>query len=279
MKQPDPPQPGSAGPAEGGASGRCEHPAAPAALELVDVSVLRQRRGEEPRKVIDGLHLRVEVGQRVALVGPNGAGKTSLLLALVGAAPFRGTIAVGGVRLERSSLAQVRQTTGYVFADPADQLFLPTAGEEVAFGPRQRGLVEPALSQRVEQALAAVGLEGYQGRLCAELSLGEQRRLAVATILSTRPALLLLDEPTASLDPRARRKMLESIVSLGAAVLLATHDLDAALDLGARVVALGEGRVVGDGPAERVLADEAVMQRAGLEVPYRLRAAWPVGQP
>lgn len=227
--------------------------------------------GDERQRVIDDLSLDIAAGERVAVAGPNGAGKTSLLLAMVGALPFSGTIAVGGRALDPKSLEAVRREVGYVFADPSDQLFLPTVSEEVGFGPRQRGIAGEALAARVAAALDAVGLGGFEQRSPLALSLGEQRRLAAATVLSSEPAALLFDEPTASLDPRARRAMLDTLGALDATLLLATHDLDAVLDLDARVVLLETGRLIAEGPAGELLRDEALLERAGMALPLSVQ--------
>lgn len=233
----------------------------------------REDAARAHRLAVESFSLDVGAGECVAVVGPNGAGKTSLLLALVGAAPFEGKIAIGSRLLESKSLEELRRTTGFVFAEPTDQLFSTTVREEVAFGPRLRGASPDEVAERVVQALSAVGLSGFEERAPRSLSLGEQRRLAVATILSYDASLVLLDEPTASLDPRARTAMLETIRHLTATVLIATHDLDAAIELGARVVLLSSGKLVADGPAERLLTDEALLGKAGLGLPIGVAAA------
>jgi cobalt/nickel transport system ATP-binding protein len=233
-----------------------------ASLELDGVRVARGKT-----VAIDRLTLAVAPGERIFLLGPNGAGKTSLLLALVGAASFEGAIRVGGVALGPSTLAQVRREIAFVFADPTDQFFLDDVEEEVAFGPRERGLEPGEVQRRVERALGAVGLDGRTGRSPLELSLGEQRRLAVATALAIEPRLLLFDEPTASLDPRARAAVIQVIRELGSTLVVATHDLDAALAIGGRAVLLDAGRVVRDGPTDEVLLDETGLRAAGLELP------------
>jgi cobalt/nickel transport system ATP-binding protein len=244
------------------------------AVSLESVSVWRGR-GRALRQVVARLSLQIEAGQRVALIGPNGAGKTSLLLALVGAVPIEGRIVVGECVLDASTLTAIRQNVGFVFSDPQDQLFLPSVREEVAFGPLQRGLSEHEITRRTNDVLALVSLLGAEERRPSELSLGEQRRLAIASVLACQPKIVLLDEPTASLDPRARRKMLEIIANLDATVICATHDLDAALALNARVIILAGGDVLGDGPAGTLLADHALLDRAGLELPLSLSAATP----
>jgi cobalt/nickel transport system ATP-binding protein len=223
--------------------------------------------------VLDAVSFEVASGEHVALAGPNGAGKTTLLWALVGAAPCEGLVEIAGHRAGPRSLEDLRRDVGFVFADPGDQLFLPTVLEEVAFGPEQRGWSEDVVRRRVEVALALVGLTGFEVRASGELSLGEQRRLAVATVLSTQPRALLLDEPTASLDPRARREMLSAVRATSATVIFATHDLEAVLELRARVLVLSGGRLVADGPSQEILGDAATMDAAGLEVPLSLRLA------
>jgi len=238
-------------------------------IELTDVVVWRDNR-QGRRRVVEHVTLRIAAGERVALAGPNGAGKTSLLLALVGALPFEGRIVVGEHTLDRASLAAVRRSVGFVFADPGDQLFCASVEEEVAFGPRQQGLTPSQIAARVESALQAVALADLKSRVPSELSLGEQRRLAFATALACEPAAILLDEPTAGLDPRARQALLDLIASSNLTLILATHDLDAALDLDARAVLLAQGQIVADGPAERLLRDEALLDSAGLALPLSL---------
>jgi cobalt/nickel transport system ATP-binding protein len=247
--------------------------------ESVSIEGLKVWRDSEPggpRLVIDGLSLQIAAGERVAIVGPNGAGKSSLLLALVGAVPFEGRVTFGDLELDRRTLAAVRQKVGFVFADPSDQFFLPTVAEELRFGPLQRRLPQSEIEARVEQALREVGLEGFAARTSSSLSLGEQRRLALATVLTIRPAVVLSDEPTSSLDPVARRQMLETLAGIGSTVVFATHDLDAALELDARVVVLSRGQLVGEGRAGEILRDENLLTGAGLALPIRiasLRAA------
>jgi energy-coupling factor transporter ATP-binding protein EcfA2 len=231
-------------------------------LERVDVWH-EDVRGQ-PVKIVHELTLSIAPRERIALVGTNGAGKTSLLLALVGALPFAGRAVIAGEPLDRRSLESLRRRMGFVFSDPRDQLFCTSVFDEVAYGPRLRNVGQAELEQRVTGALSAVGLLGLEHRDPAALSLGEQRRLAIATILSYEAALVLVDEPTASLDPRARQAVLEALAALDATVIFATHDLDAARELKARAVVLAAGRLLADGPAERVFADPELMQKAAL---------------
>lgn len=237
------------------------------AVHIEALEVWRESAASEPRRVLEGFSLEIAPRERVALVGPNGAGKTSLLLALVGAAPFQGRIALGERTLERATLAELRREVGFVFAEPGDQLFLPTVGEEVAFGPRVRGVPEAELDERVRAALTRVGLEGFEARAPGELSLGEQRRLAFATVLSYAPGLVLADEPTASLDPLARRELLRTLARVDATLVFATHDLEGARAVGARIVLMRGGQLIATGPADELMADRTLLVRAGLEAP------------
>jgi cobalt/nickel transport system ATP-binding protein len=223
------------------------------------------------RRVIHDLSLAFKSGERVAIVGANGAGKSSLLLALVGALPFEGDVRIGNLQLKKSTLEEVRQHVGFVFAEPADQLFLATVRDEVELGPRLRRKSGEEIRTRADAALAAVKLTGFEERAPTSLSLGEQRRLALATVLSIDAGALLLDEPTASLDGRARREVLHAMRSLSGTTLFATHDLDAALELDARAVLLSEGKLVATGPARELLVDRDVLDRAGLELPLSIR--------
>ncbi len=239
----------------------------------VSISELRVFREDvlsgERRRVLDDVSFSIEPGERLALVGPNGAGKSSLLLALVGALPIEGVIRISGDEVSKKNLVTLRRRIGFVFAEPADQLFSSSALDEVAFGPLQRGMPEGDAEQRARAALAEVGLEAFAGRAPGSLSLGEQRRLAIATALASEPELLLLDEPTASLDGRARRAVLEAIRRCQATLVIATHDLEAAEELDARVALFNEGRLIATAPVREALRDTRLLDRAGLDPPPR----------
>lgn len=239
----------------------------PGAIALHDVTVFRTGDDGTRRPVIEQLSMRIEPGARWMLAGPNGAGKTSLLLALVGALPFVGRIEVADLVLDDRSLADVRRRIGFVFANPDEQLFCDTVSDEVGFGPEQRGLADDQVHARVESSLERVHLRGYEPRNPHQLSLGEQRRVAAAAALATHPQIMLFDEPTASLDPVARAVLLEALQSTGATLLLASHDLAAAVELDAEVALLNRGQLVSIGPAREVTADESLMVRAGLRRP------------
>ena len=220
--------------------------------------------------------LSVPPGESVGLIGPNGAGKSTLLLHLNGSlGQGEGErVRVFGLPVSRPNLRQVRRRVGLVFQDPEDQLFSPTVFEDVAFGPLNLGFTGAELVQRVRRALAAVEIpRELEGRLAHHLSYGEKRRIAIATVLAMDAEILALDEPTGNLDPAGRRGLIALLAGLPLTKLIATHDLEMALEVCRRVVLLDRGRVAADGPAREVLADEALMREHRLEVPLSLRLA------
>jgi cobalt/nickel transport system ATP-binding protein len=225
------------------------------------------------RRALDGVSFTLAEGECVALVGPNGAGKTTLFLRLCGVLPGRpGEAAVAG--LDPADPAQRKTLPGAVgvlFQNPDDQLFSPTVRDDVAFGPLNLGLPGPDAAARVAEGLARVGLAGYEERVPFQLSGGEKRRAALATLLSMHPAVFLLDEPTASLDPRGRREVIELVNRLPGTKLIATHDLEFVLDCCPRVLVLDGGRLCADGRATDLLSDETLLATHGLEMPRRLR--------
>lgn len=224
------------------------------------------------RRVIDDLSLVIEQGESVGLIGANGAGKSTLLQLLVGLLmPQQGQIVVGHTPLSAKTLPWIRERIGLVFQDPDDQLFLPTVGEDVAFGPRNRGLDEASVSGLVDQALATVGLSALKNRPPYQLSGGEKKAASLATVLALEPDVLVLDEPTASLDPRARRQVIELLRQFDHTRLITSHDLDLILDVCKRTIVLVDGRIVADGPSAKILADEQLLLSAGLELPLRFQ--------
>lgn len=214
---------------------------------------------------VSELTLSVQPGERVALIGANGAGKTSLLLALVGVLPCTGGVEADGLALSKRTLPALRDRLGLVFQNPDDQLFMPTIFEDVAFGLQGRGLPPEEIAGRVRAQLAALGAAHLETRSPRRLSGGEKRMAALAAVLAMEPRYLLLDEPTAFLDPRARRALIRALRALPHAMLIATHDLAFAAETCARCVLLREGRVFADGPARKLLYDAALMDACGVE--------------
>lgn len=199
-------------------------------------------------EALRGISFAVERGTKVALLGPNGAGKSTLLLHTNGLLlASAGEVLVAGLPVESKSLAQVRRRVGMVFQNPDDQLFMPTVEEDVAFGPMNMGLPPDEVESRVAAAMRAVGAEGLRKRSPMQLSGGQKRAVALATVLSMQPDILVLDEPTSNLDGRTRRSLIDTMASLPATCLIATHDLGMARALCDRAIVLDEGRIVADG--------------------------------
>jgi cobalt/nickel transport system ATP-binding protein len=216
---------------------------------------------------------RVTHGESVGIVGANGAGKSTLLLHVAGVLmPTAGTLRVGNYLLTERVLRQVRRTVGMVFQDPDDQLFMPTVRDDVAFGPLNMGLAPPEIEDRVRSALETVGAAHLVDRPPYRLSGGEKRAVAIATVLSMSPDMLVMDEPTAGLDPVARRGLLQLLATFTHTKLIAGHDLDMILELCARTIVLHEGRVTADGPTRDILRDDELLSANRLERPLRLQA-------
>jgi cobalt/nickel transport system ATP-binding protein len=220
------------------------------------------------RQALRAVSLDVRPGEKVALVGPNGAGKSTLLLHLNGILQGDGAVRVLGREVAEPHLARLRAQVGLVFQDPDDQLFSPTVFEDVAFGPLYAGLPEQEIRRRVGWALAQVGAEAYAERVSHHLSLGEKKRIAIASVLAMEPEILVLDEPTAGLDPRTRRRLIELLQALPQTMLVATHDINMVAEILPRTIILDEGSKVADGPTDELLRDGALMRAHGLEVPH-----------
>ncbi|WP_035743062.1 energy-coupling factor ABC transporter ATP-binding protein [Parafrankia elaeagni] len=221
------------------------------------------------RQVLFGVDLAITRGERVAVLGPNGAGKTTLMLHLNGILTAgAGSVRIEGMPVAGPQMREIRRRVGLVFQDPDDQLFMPTVGQDVAFGPANLGLRGPELADRVADALSAVGLAGHADRPPHHLSLGERRRAAVATVLAMRPDVLVLDEPSANLDPAGRRELAEVLGGLDLTLIMVTHDLPYALQLCARSVILDQGVIAADGSTASLLGDEELMAAHRLELPF-----------
>jgi energy-coupling factor transporter ATP-binding protein EcfA2 len=228
------------------------------AIEAADL-VFRYHDGTE---ALRGLSLRVEPGESVCLAGPNGAGKSTLLLCLAGLVRGGGSVRVGGAEVSGSDGGA---RLGLVFQDPDDQLFCPTVGEDVAFGPRNGRLPEEEVARRVAESLAAVNLAGFEARSAHHLSGGEKKRAAIAAVLACRPEILALDEPWANLDARAARAVTGIIRAFAGTRIVASQDLHHAAAVCERLVILDGGKVVADGPMRELLADAALLDAHGLE--------------
>jgi cobalt/nickel transport system ATP-binding protein len=211
--------------------------------------------------------LNIAPGEKVALVGPNGAGKSTLLLHLNGILSGDGVVYVCGLQVVKENLGRVRSCVGMVFQSPEDQLFSPTVFDDVAFGPLYQGLPHDEVIQRVDRALEAVHMLSYKPRVSHHLSMGEKKRIAIATVLSMHPEVLVLDEPTGGLDPRSRRSLIHLLQELPLTMLVSTHDMQLVREIFPRMIILDEGKVVADGPTPTLMNDVLLLEAHGLERP------------
>ena len=218
-----------------------------------------------------GVNLTVDQGERVSLLGPNGAGKTTLVMHMNGIHPAaHGEVRVAGQLVDASdkaNLRTIRSKVGIVFQDPDDQLFMPTVGEDVAFGPYNIGLRGEELEKVVLEALDLVGMTEFKDRPPHHLSFGQRRRVAVATVLAMKPEILVLDEPSSNLDPASRRELADILRSLAITIVMVTHDLPYALELCERSVILSGGIIVADKKTREILGDKNLLQAHRLELP------------
>jgi cobalt transport protein ATP-binding subunit len=215
--------------------------------------------------VLQDVSFIIAPGEKVALIGPNGAGKSTLILHLNGILRGAGSVRVAGVEISDQNMGQVRAAVGLVFQDPDDQLFSPTVGEDVAFGPLHMGHTPAETRERVARALADVGLSGFERRLSHHLSGGEKKRAAIATVLSMDPEILVLDEPTAGLDPRSRRNLIRVLGELPQTMLVSTHDLAFVAEAFPRTLVMDAGRLLADGATTQILGDRQFLLAHGLE--------------
>ena len=218
-----------------------------------------------------GVNLSINKGERVALLGPNGAGKTTLVMHLNGIHPTaHGRVIIAGQVVDTSDKAvikNIRSKVGIVFQDPDDQLFMPTVGEDVAFGPYNMGARGTELEKIVDDALNLVGMAEFKERPPHHLSFGQRRRVAVATVLAMKPEILVLDEPSSNLDPASRRELADILRSLDITIVMVTHDLPYAFELCERSVILSGGIIVADGETSKILKDENLLKTHRLELP------------
>lgn len=221
---------------------------------------------------LQNVSLAIKRGEKVALVGPNGAGKSTLMLhanGILGSLEKgkENRIEIAGIPLTKANLPTIRAKVGLVFQNPDDQLFSPTVFEDVAFGPLYMGYSKSEIRHRVEQALAQVGMSSFGERLSHHLSIGQKKRIAIATVLAMDPEILVLDEPSAGLDPRARRSLINLLRDLPLTLLVSTHDMLMVRELFPRMVIMDEGKLVADGSTAHLLANIPLLEAHGLESP------------
>ncbi|MBI4855946.1 MAG: ABC transporter ATP-binding protein [Acetobacterium woodii] len=219
-------------------------------------------------QAIRDVNLKIEEGESIALVGANGAGKSSLFKLIIGISEIKdGSIKVGELSVGKKTLKDVRRKVGMVFQNPDDQLFMTKVYDDIAFGPRNELLTEEEVEVRVVNALETLGITHLRDRMPHRLSGGEKRVIAIASVLAMNPQIILFDEPTSFLDPQARRNVINTLDALKMTKIIATHDLDMALDICDRVIILHHGSVFADGTVNEILLDENLLSQCHLELP------------
>lgn len=216
------------------------------------------------QSALTDVNLTIYRGETVALIGPNGAGKSTLLLHLNGILHSNGVVKVFGRAVDDKNLRWVRSKVGLVFQNPDDQLFSPTVFDDIAFGPINMGYSEAEVRQLVTRALEWVGMIGYEQRSPHHLSLGEKKRIAIATVMAMNPEVLVIDEPTGNLDPGSKWSLIELLKGLEITKIIASHDLEMVQVLCPRAIILDRGEVISDGATSHILADKRLLSAHGL---------------
>ena len=216
-------------------------------------------------KAINNLSLNVKSGEKLALIGANGAGKSTLMLAIEGILDSTGEIKIDDLVVDSKNIVKVRQQVGMLFQNPDDQLFMATIYDDIAFGPRNAGLDEESVKYRVEDRLKLLNIEHLKDKTALKLSGGEKRMAALATVLAMKPSVMLLDEPTAFLDPKARRNLINVLNSLPHTMLIATHGLTFAKEVCREAVVIKDGNFFAKGNCDEILYNQELMDEGGIE--------------
>ena len=223
-------------------------------------------------KALDGISFRITHGESIGIVGANGAGKSTLISHMNGyLLPAKGTITIGDLQLNKSTLLQARKTVGVVFQNPDDQLFMPTVFDDVAFGPLNLGMTEERVVQRVNEALTTVGCLHLKDKPPHHLSMGQKRAVTIAGVIAMQPDILVMDEPAASLDPKSRRQLINLLKEFRHTKIIASHDLDLIMDVCGRCLVISDGKVASDGAPVALLTNEQLLEENNLELPLSLK--------
>ncbi|AGY75081.1 MULTISPECIES: energy-coupling factor ABC transporter ATP-binding protein [Clostridium] len=240
-------------------------------MEIIDVSQVSYAYGDGSMALKD-INMKIKSGEKVAILGPNGAGKSTLFHLFNGILkPTSGTITVNGMEVCKKNLVEIRRNVGMVFQDSDDQLFNPTVRQEIAYGLLNMGVSGKKLENTIEWALKTVGMSGYEDKSPHNLSGGQKKRIALASVLAMKPKVMVLDEPTAALDPRGVHKLIRLLDSinkeLGITLIFATHDVDTVPLLADKVYLLDKGKVVMGGTTEEVFNQKEVIRKINLRLP------------
>jgi len=223
-------------------------------------------------EAIKDISFTIHHGESVGIIGANGSGKSTLLMLMMGVLfPDKGEVIAGDIPVTKKTLAMIRQRLGLVFQEPDDQLFMTTVFDDVAFGPRNYNLDENEVKARVEEALQMVGIPHLKDRAPFRLSGGEKRSAAIACVLSMKPDVLIMDEPSSGLDPKSRRRLINILKGFSHTKIITSHDLDMVLETCGRVIVLRDGKVAADGTASEILTNGELLEECGLELPLSLQ--------
>lgn len=212
-------------------------------------------------KAIQDINLMVSAGESLGILGANGAGKTTLLFHLNGILRGKGEIEICGLTLNKKNLIEIRRRVGLVFQNPEEQLFSSTVFEDVAFAPLNLDLTKEEIEKRVRESLALVGMAGYEQKMPQHLSLGEKKKIALATVLAQKPEILVIDEPSGNLDPKIRRQLINLLKNFNHTKIIASHDLNLISALCTRVILLDKGRIVAEGKTSEILTNQQILTR------------------
>ncbi len=223
-------------------------------------------------KALENISFSLEEGESLGIIGPNGAGKSTLLLHLNGVLKKDGAVRIFGEFIGKQNIKKIRGKVGLVFQDPNDQLFMPTVFDDVAFGPLNLGMEKEKIKQKITSTLTQLGLSGYEAKNPSHLSLGERKKVSLATVLVLEPQIIVLDEPTANLDPGSKKSFIRTLKKINKTKITASHDMDSIYDLCTQVILMNKGRIVAQGEAENILRDKNLLEANNLEVPSQLRS-------
>ena len=222
-------------------------------------------------QILKDINFKIEEGETIGLIGCNGAGKSTLMKVLLGLLPHEGIITVGDLELNKKNLEEVRRKLGFVLQDSDNQMFMPTVYEDMMFGPLNYGHSKEEAEARVDQVLEELNLTYLKHKYNHKISGGEKRMAAIATILTMRPKVMLMDEPSTALDPENRRRVINAINKLDITKVIASHDLDMILDTCERVILMHDGEIIADGPVEEILTDRELLETNHMELPFKLQ--------
>ena len=223
----------------------------------------------EPEKpVLQNISLDINPGEKFGIIGPMGSGKSTLLLHINGILMGEGTVKIGNTVIEKKSLADIRRKVGLVFQNPDDQLFNPTVEEDIAFGPLNFGFRSEEVAERVKYALEAMNLTGFEESLSHHLSMGERKRVALATVLALKPEVIALDEPFSSLDPPMMMQLLDLINDFEATLVIVSQSLLPLVTCCDRVALINKGKIIAVGPVKEIIKDDDLMKSNGLDLSF-----------